>query len=96
MGALFASRMRAETAGSRDGRRAYEFYHLLSGADLPLHPQETVHRFFDAHRGEVFLSLASRVGKAERDRVALYHRSWEGVEAAAAVGGYEARLGCCA
>lgn len=63
------------------GRRAYEFYHLLSGADLPLHPQETVHRFFDAHRGEVFLSFASRVGKAERDRVALYHpfvgRGWK-------------------
>lgn len=54
-------------------KQAYEFYHLLSGADLPLYTQELIHSFFDVHAGEIFLAFDNFVSKAERDRVALYH-----------------------
>ena len=39
-------------------KQAYEFYHLLSGADLPLYTQELIHSFFDVHAGEIFLALS--------------------------------------
>ena len=33
----------------------YQYYHLLSGVDLPLKSQEYIHRFFDAHDGKEFI-----------------------------------------
>lgn len=35
----------------------YAFYHLLSGLDLPLKPQDEIHAFFDAHPDREFLRL---------------------------------------
>lgn len=37
----------------------YDYYHLLSGVDLPLTNQESIHYFFEKHRGKIFLTLAS-------------------------------------
>lgn len=37
----------------------YEYYHLLSGQDLPLHNQNYIHTFFDAHPNKIFLSVPS-------------------------------------
>lgn len=51
--------MRSEIAllkeASRNGK--YDYYHLLSGMDLPIKPQEKVHEFFDRHKGKEFLNL---------------------------------------
>lgn len=35
----------------------YDYYHLLSGMDMPIKPQEKVHEFFDAHKGKEFVNL---------------------------------------
>lgn len=35
----------------------YAYYHLLSGADLPLKTQDEIHRFFDASQGREFISF---------------------------------------
>jgi len=34
----------------------YDYYHLLSGSDLPLKPQDEIHSFFDAHAGKEFVA----------------------------------------
>ena len=68
---LVACELKLLTAAAN--KQAYEFYHLLSGADLPLYTQELIHSFFDVHAGEIFLAFDNFVSKAERDRVALYH-----------------------
>ena len=33
----------------------YQYYHLLSGADLPLKSQDYIHDFFDEHNGKEFI-----------------------------------------
>lgn len=35
----------------------YDFLHLLSGMDLPIKDQKTIHDFFDRHKGKEFLNL---------------------------------------
>ena len=35
----------------------HAYYHLLSGADLPLKPQSEIHAFFAAHAGEEFVDF---------------------------------------
>lgn len=35
----------------------YDYYHLLSGNDIPLRPLEEIHRHFDAHAGEEFVAV---------------------------------------
>lgn len=35
----------------------YGYYHLLSGADLPLKTQDEMHRFFDASQGREYISF---------------------------------------
>ncbi len=35
----------------------HSYYHLLSGADLPLKPQSEIHAFFQAHAGEEFVDF---------------------------------------
>lgn len=37
-------------------RGGYLYYHLLSGADLPIKPQDYIHRFFYEHQGTEFVS----------------------------------------
>lgn len=36
---------------------AYDYYHLLSGMDLPIKPQGYIHEFFDSHKGSEFINL---------------------------------------
>lgn len=38
----------------------FDYYHLLSGVDLPLYPIQYVHRFFELHKG-AFLLLLMRI-----------------------------------
>lgn len=42
-------------AATRSGR--YDYYHLLSGMDMPIKTQDEVHAFFEAHKGKEFLNL---------------------------------------
>ena len=55
----------------------YDYYHLLSGADLPLKPQREIHAFFEQNRGREFVHFApdaAREGNPEiARRTRLYH-----------------------
>lgn len=37
-------------------KRHYDYYHLISGVDLPLHSQDYIHRFCEEHSGHEFLT----------------------------------------
>lgn len=50
----------------------YSFYHLISGADLPIKPQQTIHEFFDANQGKEFLRFNHPDFRYD-DRVRYYH-----------------------
>ncbi len=51
--------MRAELAllKSATSKEKYDYYHLLSGMDLPIKSQEEIHSFFDKHKGKEFINL---------------------------------------
>lgn len=54
----------------------YAYYHLLSGADLPLLRQDKILSFFDVHAGADFISIGNVVSIDDawfRDRVCLYY-----------------------
>lgn len=44
-------------ASSKDGN--YDYYHLLSGLDLPLVNQDVIHNFFDAHLNKEFITYSA-------------------------------------
>ena len=50
--------MRAELAllKAATGTGKYDYYHLLSGMDLPIKDQDTIHTFFDRHSGTEFIN----------------------------------------
>ena len=49
------ARMRLLATATEKGH--YEFYHNISGQDLPLKSQDEIHAFFDSHKEYEFLSL---------------------------------------
>lgn len=51
----------------------YDYYHLLSGQDLPLVSQKNMHRFFEENKGKEFVSLYDRKDLDWRIQ-ALYER----------------------
>lgn len=52
----------------------YEYYHLMSGADLPIKSQEYIHKFFHKNIGKQFIAFKSEhIGRKELERVSLYH-----------------------
>lgn len=51
----------------------YEYYHLLSGRDLPIQTQDTIHAFFEGHKGLNFVSFAPEISRNDMERVSLYH-----------------------
>lgn len=36
----------------------HSYYHLLSGSDLPIKPQDYIHKFFETHRGTEFVGFS--------------------------------------
>lgn len=38
-------------------REEYDYYHLLSGMDLPIKTQDKIHAFFNQHKGKEFINL---------------------------------------
>lgn len=55
-------------------KQKYEYYHLLSGADLPLKSQDEIHHFFKKNEGMEFLAFDhSEVEKSIEDRLRYYY-----------------------
>ena len=56
--------------------KKYDYYHLLSGVDLPLKPMKYIHDFFDKNKGKEFIQTVrnGRVTNSEvLNRVRVYH-----------------------
>lgn len=52
----------------------YQYYHLMSGVDLPLKSQEEIHAFFDGKSGTEFVHFdAHKVDKETYKRVSKYN-----------------------
>lgn len=51
---------------------AYDYYHLLSGVDLPIKSQAYIHSFFKEHRGKIFLGLMQNAWRT-KTKIAYYH-----------------------
>ena len=56
-------------------RGPFQFYHLLSGQDLPIKTHEEILSFFDRHAGEEFVAF-ERDSFAYGDRVLYSHGLW--------------------
>lgn len=55
-------------------KQYHDYYHLLSGVDLPLKSQKEIHDFFDRHKGLEFVQFQQPKIDAESfNRVAKYH-----------------------
>ena len=54
-------------------QKHYDYYHLLSGSDLPLKAQHTIHHFFKAHYGENFIIPGCSLNRCFRERLDYYH-----------------------
>ena len=53
---------------------SYTYYHLLSGVDIPLKPQDYIHRFFNLHIGKEFLGFFQADVVLElKNKVQCYH-----------------------
>lgn len=50
----------------------YDYYHLLSGVDLPLKSQKEIHDFFEKNNGKQFVHMVS-YNKDVLNRISLYH-----------------------
>lgn len=54
--------------------REYDYYHLLSGVDLPLKSQDEIHRFFADNRGKEFIGFyQGDATELIKRRVNYYH-----------------------
>lgn len=53
----------------------HDYYHLLSGADLPIKNQNEIHCYFEKNRGTEFLDFHEAVMETKnyRDRIQIYH-----------------------
>lgn len=52
----------------------YSYFHLISGVDMPLHPQNFIHAFFEKHIGKQFIGYSSGDLQAHIARkVQLHH-----------------------
>lgn len=53
----------------------YAYYHLLSGMDIPLVNQDTIHSFFDKHQGKEFVHFFSHhsIKDNRLERIKYYH-----------------------
>ena len=53
----------------------YQYYHLISGMDLPLKSQDDIHAFFREHNGKEFIAIdpAEKITKDFRPRTQYYH-----------------------
>ncbi len=55
---------------TREG--TYEYYHLVSGNDLPIKSMDFIHRFFDEHKGSEFIGVVKKTD-IYRYRISRYY-----------------------
>lgn len=62
------SQIRAELSvlGTAVATGHYDYYHLISGADLPIKTQDELHAFFDANQGKEFIQFQQPTISAEK------------------------------
>lgn len=54
----------------------YDYYHLLSGVDMPIKTKEEINAFFEKHRGKEFIHFDGKdVPQDITERISLYHLS---------------------
>ncbi len=60
---------------SAASQKKYAYYHLLSGTDMPLTNQKTVHDFFDKNKGKEFVCFDNHqnISESAIERVKYYH-----------------------
>lgn len=52
----------------------YQYYHLISGVDLPIKTNDEIHEFFDKNNGYEFIHFDSdEVDKSVLERLSIYH-----------------------
>ena len=51
----------------------YQYYHLLSGSDLPLRSQDYIHSFFSNYSGDNYVGYQCKLDKCFRSRLDKYH-----------------------
>lgn len=52
----------------------YQYYHFLSGVDLPLKNQDCIHEFFDKHYGKLFVHFCPKeYNENVKFRYSIYH-----------------------
>lgn len=53
----------------------YDYYHLISGVDLPLHNQNTIHDLFERNKGYEFVGRNDEwaISPSKRSRYQVYH-----------------------
>ena len=52
----------------------YQYYHIISGVDLPIKSQNEIHKFFDKNNGKEFIHFDSEnIGKDVKQRVYYRH-----------------------
>lgn len=56
-------------------KRPHSYYHVMSGVDMPLVDQDTLHRFFLEHAGKEFIGTDANSGNypAHMDRIRYYY-----------------------
>ena len=55
-------------------RHSYNYYHLLSGVDMPLKSQDHIHQFFHEHQGKEFVGYSyGNISEQMRLKIQLYH-----------------------
>lgn len=64
----------AEVDKMQKSGRAYDYVHLISGADLPIKSNDEIHRFFNENAGRQFVHFtADNVSENSEGRIKYYH-----------------------
>lgn len=58
-------------------KQYHDYYHLLSGVDLPLKTQKEIHEFFRDHSGKNFIKFTCRLDTCFKERIDQYWLLWE-------------------
>lgn len=55
-------------------KKEYEYYHLISGSDLPLKSQDEIHAFFNKNKGKEFIHFeAKEITNSKKEWICRYH-----------------------
>ena len=59
---------------NENDENSYSYFHLLSGADLPIKTNDEIHKFFDKNAGKEFIHFSSNEpSSSAQSRIRYYH-----------------------